>query len=65
MFSDFYDYKYAQKLLENINSPLAENIPIESVITQILILIGIFFQVLSFCWVVKMLGSGFTTEPSF
>ena len=44
MFSDFYDYKYAQKLLENINSPLAENILIESVITQILILIGIFFS---------------------
>ena len=44
MFSDFYDYKYVQKLLENINSPLAENIPIESVITQILILIGIFFS---------------------
>jgi hypothetical protein len=31
-------------LLENINSPLAENILIESVITQILILIGIFFS---------------------
>ncbi len=31
-------------MLENINSPLAENIPIESVITQILILIGIFFS---------------------
>ena len=44
MFSDFHDYKYAQKLLENINSPLAENIPIESVIAQILILIGIFFS---------------------
>ena len=44
MFSDFYDYKYVQKLLENINSPLAENIPIESVITQILILIGLFFS---------------------
>ena len=44
MFSDFHDYKYAQKLLENINAPFAENIPIESLITQILILIGLFFS---------------------
>ena len=44
MFSDFYDYKYVQKLLENINAPLAENIPIESLITQILILVGLFFS---------------------
>ena len=44
MFSDFYDYKYVQKLLENINAPFAENIPIESLITQILILVGLFFS---------------------
>jgi len=44
MFSDFYDYKYVQKLLENINSSSAIDIPIESLITQILILVGLFFS---------------------
>ena len=44
MFSDFYDYKYVQKLLESINSPLAIDIPIESLLTQILILVGLFFS---------------------
>jgi len=44
MFSDFYDYKYVQKMLENINSPLAIDIPIESLLTQILILVGLFFS---------------------
>ena len=44
MFSDFYDYKYVQKLLESINSPSALDIPVESLLTQILILVGLFFS---------------------